>query len=90
MARPNLGSPDALLRSRTFPDAVKEFVLAPVIKIMMSLPKYRPKPKNLLEGFEGCLKPGEMCLVLCALSPPLPSSPIRVSQPDSPMPTPDL
>lgn len=31
---------------------------------MMKLPKFAPKPKNLLEGFSGVAKPGEMVLVL--------------------------
>ncbi|GAA5846326.1 hypothetical protein JCM5353_001490 [Sporobolomyces roseus] len=51
---------------RTFPDAVKEAVLWPVIKfwkITKSGP-FKASPRNLLESFDGCLKPGELCLVL--------------------------
>ncbi|GAA5965734.1 hypothetical protein JCM21900_006739 [Sporobolomyces salmonicolor] len=49
---------------RTFPDAVKEFALYPVFKIMAWAGVFKPTPKNLLENFDGALKPGEMCLVL--------------------------
>ncbi|CEQ38617.1 SPOSA6832_00050, partial [Sporobolomyces salmonicolor] len=49
---------------RTFPDAVKEFALYPVFKIMAWAGVFKATPKNLLENFDGALKPGEMCLVL--------------------------
>ncbi|GAA5926233.1 hypothetical protein JCM3775_000963 [Rhodotorula graminis] len=49
---------------RTFPDAVKEALLWPVIKYMKLTGKFAGEPKNLLHEFDGCLKPGEMCLVL--------------------------
>lgn len=32
--------------------------------IMMRLPKFAPKPKTILENFNGIIRPGEMCLVL--------------------------
>ncbi|GAA5871103.1 hypothetical protein JCM8547_005358, partial [Rhodosporidiobolus lusitaniae] len=54
------------LMIRTFPDAVKEAILWPLIKtwkVTKSGP-FKPSPKNLLHEFDGCLKPGEMCLVL--------------------------
>ncbi|GAA5916936.1 hypothetical protein JCM6882_003833 [Rhodosporidiobolus microsporus] len=54
------------LHIRTFPDAVKEAVLWPMIKFMKVTKTgfFKPNPVNLLHDFDGCLKPGEMCLVL--------------------------
>ncbi|BGP56642.1 ATP-binding cassette transporter snq2 [Rhodotorula sphaerocarpa] len=51
---------------RTFPDAVKEAVLWPLIKGMQitQTGPFKPSPINILHEFDGCLKPGEMCLVL--------------------------
>ncbi|GJN91548.1 hypothetical protein Rhopal_004571-T1 [Rhodotorula paludigena] len=49
---------------RTFPDAIKEAILWPMIKYMKLTGKFIGTPKNLLSEFDGCLKPGEMCLVL--------------------------
>jgi len=48
---------------RTFPNAVQEFVMAPIIMYMMKFGNVM-KPKNLIENFNGSLRPGEMCLVL--------------------------
>ncbi|KAG0141461.1 hypothetical protein CROQUDRAFT_68265 [Cronartium quercuum f. sp. fusiforme G11] len=50
------------LTIRTFPDAIKEHFLLPVIAVMMRLMK--KTPKTLLSGFNGFVKPGEMCFVL--------------------------
>jgi ATP-binding cassette subfamily G (WHITE) protein 2 (SNQ2) len=52
------------LNVRTFPDAVKEFILAPVIMILMKMPSFLPKPKTILHKFDGAAKAGEMVLVL--------------------------
>ncbi|BGO92884.1 hypothetical protein NBRC10512_008005 [Rhodotorula toruloides] len=51
---------------RTFPDAIMEAVMWPVIKFMKMTKTgwFKPSPKDLLREFDGCLKPGEMCLVL--------------------------
>ncbi|GAA6025142.1 hypothetical protein JCM11491_000230 [Sporobolomyces phaffii] len=51
---------------RTFPDAVKEAILWPVIKFwkVTGTGPFKASPRNLLENFDGCLKPGELCLVL--------------------------
>ncbi|BGP44752.1 ATP-binding cassette transporter snq2 [Rhodotorula kratochvilovae] len=49
---------------RTFPDAIKEALLWPLIKYMKITGKFGGESKNLLHEFDGCLKPGEMCLVL--------------------------
>ncbi|GAA5991262.1 hypothetical protein JCM10908_003228 [Rhodotorula pacifica] len=51
---------------RTFPDAVKEAVLWPLVKVMQitKTGPFKLDPKNVLHEFDGCLKPGEMCLVL--------------------------
>lgn len=50
------------LTIRTFPDAVKEMLLLPVFAIMMRLMKQTPK--LILSGFNGFVRPGEMCFVL--------------------------
>ncbi|CAH7682783.1 pleiotropic drug resistance ABC transporter [Phakopsora pachyrhizi] len=50
------------LNIRTFPDAIKEHLLLPVIFYMKNFVS-RP-PKALLTGFNGFVKPGEMCFVL--------------------------
>ncbi|GAA5828045.1 hypothetical protein JCM11251_005707 [Rhodosporidiobolus azoricus] len=51
---------------RTFPDAVKEAILWPLIFYMKRTHTgfFKPNPVNILHDFSGCLKPGEMCLVL--------------------------
>ncbi|ORY59909.1 pleiotropic drug resistance ABC transporter [Leucosporidium creatinivorum] len=49
---------------RTFPDAIKEFILSPVFMILKQTKMFAPKPKDLLVDFNGCAKPGEMVLVL--------------------------
>lgn len=50
------------LTIRTFPDAIKELFLFPVIAVMMRVMK--KTPKLILSGFNGFLRPGEMCFVL--------------------------
>ncbi|GAA6043179.1 hypothetical protein JCM8097_008713 [Rhodosporidiobolus ruineniae] len=54
------------LHIRTFPDAVKEALLWPMIKFMKVTKTgfFKPSPVDILKEFDGCLKPGEMCLVL--------------------------
>ncbi|KAI9625129.1 hypothetical protein KEM48_008528 [Puccinia striiformis f. sp. tritici PST-130] len=50
------------LNIRTFPDAIKEYLLFPIIFYMK---KFVPRPpKLLLQNFNGFVKPGEMCFVL--------------------------
>ncbi|KAH8927386.1 hypothetical protein BT69DRAFT_1347368 [Atractiella rhizophila] len=49
---------------RTFPNAIIEFFLSPVLPLIMRLPKFAPKTKTLIHNFNGYLRPGEMCLVL--------------------------
>ncbi|GAA6025845.1 hypothetical protein JCM10207_002683 [Rhodosporidiobolus poonsookiae] len=61
-----VGNGGIKLHIRTFPDAVMEAIMWPAFKFM-KLTKtgfFKPNPKNLLHEFDGCLKPGEMCLVL--------------------------
>ncbi|KAI9613839.1 hypothetical protein H4Q26_009689 [Puccinia striiformis f. sp. tritici PST-130] len=50
------------LNIRTFPDAIKEYLLFPLIFYMKNFVA-RP-PKLLLQNFNGFVKPGEMCFVL--------------------------
>ncbi|KAA1138815.1 hypothetical protein PGTUg99_015044 [Puccinia graminis f. sp. tritici] len=50
------------LHIRTFPDAIKEYLLFPLIFYMKNFVS-RP-PKLLLQNFNGFVKPGEMCFVL--------------------------
>jgi hypothetical protein len=50
------------LNIRTFPDAIKEYLLFPLIFYMKNFVS-RP-PKLLLQNFNGFVKPGEMCFVL--------------------------
>ncbi|GAA5952195.1 hypothetical protein JCM10213_004061 [Rhodosporidiobolus nylandii] len=61
-----VGNGGIKLHIRTFPDAVKEAILWPMIFAMKHTKTgfFKPNPKNLLHEFDGCLKPGEMCLVL--------------------------
>lgn len=49
---------------RRFPDAIKEFLMQPLIMVMMRMEKFKPKPKMILHKFDGYAKPGEMVLVL--------------------------
>ncbi|KAL7416336.1 putative ATP-binding cassette transporter [Mrakia frigida] len=51
---------------RTFPDAIVEQFLMPVLSLLgtFGYKPFAPKPKTILEGFDGVLLPGEMCLVL--------------------------
>ncbi|GAA5979902.1 hypothetical protein JCM11641_007581 [Rhodosporidiobolus odoratus] len=61
-----VGNGGIKLHIRTFPDAVKEAILWPLIFTMKHTKTgfFKPNPKPLLHEFDGCLKPGEMCLVL--------------------------
>jgi ABC-type multidrug transport system fused ATPase/permease subunit len=49
---------------RTFPDAIKEFILSPLLMIGPKFGLFQPAPKKLLQGFNGVVRPGEMVLVL--------------------------
>ncbi|KAL7416554.1 putative ATP-binding cassette transporter [Mrakia frigida] len=51
---------------RVFPDAIVEQFLLPVLSLLgtFGYKPFAPKPKTILEGFDGFLAPGEMCLVL--------------------------
>jgi ATP-binding cassette, subfamily G (WHITE), member 2, SNQ2 len=49
---------------RTFPDAIKEFLLMPLIVLGPYFGLFKPTPKKILENFHGIVKPGEMVLVL--------------------------
>lgn len=51
---------------RTFPDAIKGAALWPILKFMKltHMGPFKLKPVDILHEFDGCLKPGEMCLVL--------------------------
>lgn len=42
----------------------KELVFAPIMPLLMKLPKFRPSPKTILHNFNGHVNPGETCLVL--------------------------
>ncbi|CAE6481289.1 unnamed protein product [Rhizoctonia solani] len=49
---------------RTFPDAVKEFLLSPLFIAASLLGKKPSAPKTILHSFNGAVRPGEMVLVL--------------------------
>ncbi|CCO36283.1 ABC transporter G family member 11 AltName: Full=ABC transporter ABCG,11 [Rhizoctonia solani AG-1 IB] len=49
---------------RTFPDAVKEFLLSPLYIASSLLGKKPSAPKTILHSFNGAVRPGEMVLVL--------------------------
>ncbi|KDN40294.1 hypothetical protein RSAG8_08204, partial [Rhizoctonia solani AG-8 WAC10335] len=49
---------------RTFPDAVKEFILSPLFIALSLLGKKPSAPKTILHSFNGAVRPGEMVLVL--------------------------
>lgn len=49
---------------RTFPDAIKEFILSPLIMIGPKFGLFQPAPKKILQDFNGVVRPGEMVLVL--------------------------
>ena len=55
-------SSSAQLYIPTFLDACRDWVLWPVHQVMRGF--HKAVPKHLLEDFDGCLEPGEMCLVL--------------------------
>jgi len=48
----------------TFLDACRDWVTWPVHQVGKLCGRDKAVPKHLLESFDGCLKPGEMCLVL--------------------------
>ncbi|ORY72886.1 pleiotropic drug resistance ABC transporter [Leucosporidium creatinivorum] len=48
----------------TFLDACRDWCMYPINKTIQLSGFSKPTPKDLLVGFDGCLKPGEMCLVL--------------------------
>lgn len=48
---------------RTFPDAIKDLVLSPFNMIMGRFAG-PPPSKPIISGFNGFVKPGEMCMVL--------------------------
>ncbi|MBW0499304.1 hypothetical protein O181_039019, partial [Austropuccinia psidii MF-1] len=50
------------LHIRTFPDAIKEYFLFPLIFYMKNFVSRPPKP--IIQNFNGFVKPGEMCFVL--------------------------
>lgn len=47
-----------------FPDAFKELLFAPLMPLLMKLPKFAPAPKTILHNFNGHVNPGECVLVL--------------------------
>lgn len=51
---------------RTFPNAIVEQFVMPVMRLLklFGIDPMSPKPKDLLTNFSGLLRPGEMCLVL--------------------------
>ncbi|CAE6460847.1 unnamed protein product [Rhizoctonia solani] len=49
---------------RTFPDAIKEFILSPLFIAASLLGKKPSAPKTILHSFNGAVRPGEMVLVL--------------------------
>jgi ATP-binding cassette subfamily G (WHITE) protein 2 (SNQ2) len=49
---------------RTFPDAIKEALLTPLLLIGPKFGLFAPTPKPILQGFNGVARPGEMILVL--------------------------
>lgn len=59
-----VGAGGIKLMIRTFPKAVMGLFLFPIFFVMMRLPRFRPTAKQILHSFTGCLKPGELCLVL--------------------------
>lgn len=59
-----VGAGGIKLMIRTFPKAVMSLFLFPIFFVMMRLPRFRPTAKQILHSFTGCVKPGELCLVL--------------------------
>ncbi|KAN0064189.1 ATP-binding cassette transporter snq2 [Thecaphora frezii] len=57
-----LGSNSMSLHIRTFPDAIVDLFVGPLIKLYTSVKK--PTLRKLLQGFTGCAKPGQMVLVI--------------------------
>lgn len=51
---------------RTFPNAIMEQFIMPPLNLLklFGLDLMSPKPRDILRDFSGCLKPGEMCLVV--------------------------
>lgn len=56
----------AEIHIRTFPNAVIEQFIMPPIKLLhlFGIKFMKPKSRDILRDFSGCLKPGEMCLVV--------------------------
>ena len=63
---PRLIMSSSQMHIRTFPDAIKGAALWPILKFMKltHMGPFKLKPVDILHEFDGCLKPGEMCLVL--------------------------
>ncbi|KAG0149123.1 hypothetical protein CROQUDRAFT_714111 [Cronartium quercuum f. sp. fusiforme G11] len=59
-----VGAGGIKLLIRTFPKALMGLFLYPVFFVVMRMPRFRPPPKRILHSFSGCVKPGELCLVL--------------------------
>ncbi|KAG0143497.1 hypothetical protein CROQUDRAFT_81007 [Cronartium quercuum f. sp. fusiforme G11] len=57
------GMGGAKLPIRTFPDAIKDHLLLPFNLIMGRFAK-PPAPKPIISGFNGFVRPGELCFVL--------------------------
>ena len=61
-----IGAGGMRINIRTFPNAIMEQFMMPVIKLLgvFGLKLFAPSPKTILYKNSGMLKPGEMCLVL--------------------------
>ncbi|GAA6042344.1 hypothetical protein JCM8097_003859 [Rhodosporidiobolus ruineniae] len=59
-----VGAGGEKMHIQTFFDACRDWALYPVYKVMQLSGLQKETPRNLLVEFDGCLKPGEMCLVL--------------------------
>ncbi|KAH9818486.1 ABC-2 type transporter-domain-containing protein [Melampsora americana] len=58
------GSDEIKLSIPTFPALLISFFLFPILYIYQRLRSFRPTSKQILHSFSGCVKPGELCLVL--------------------------
>ncbi|KAH9823546.1 ABC-2 type transporter-domain-containing protein [Melampsora americana] len=58
-----LGIGGVKLPIRTYPSAIKDHILSPITMITRQFKK-PPPPKTILSGFNGFVRPGQMCLVL--------------------------
>lgn len=61
-----VGAGGMQINIRTFPNAINEQFMMPVVSLMglCGLKMFAPKPKTILRKNSGLLQPGEMCLVL--------------------------